>query len=145
MTFKFDACPKCKNPRYLRGKPCVKCGYRPPSFWQRIHINGILREIVYILLGILAPGLSYLSLFSVLYLAEQSGLLNLEGIAAIGLLLSLAMLAFTIYCMSLGKYGNITISHILVIILWAFIPLLNLTLFYYLGKGLHQFTTKPRT
>jgi hypothetical protein len=41
-----------------------------------------------------------------------------------------------------GKYGRLTIRNLLVTALWMIIPLLNITIVYYLGKGLYMTVTR---
>jgi len=40
-----------------------------------------------------------------------------------------------------GRYGEFTISRLLIVLVWIFIPILNWAIVYYLGKGIYMTST----
>jgi hypothetical protein len=44
-----------------------------------------------------------------------------------------------LYLASVGRYGSSSVSRYLIMLIWALIPVLDLAVFYYVGKGLVAF------
>lgn len=62
-----------------------------------------------------------------------------DTIVGIGSLLGLVL---TWLLATRGRYGKYSISRLLIMLVWMFIPILNWAVVYYLGKGIYMTATK---
>lgn len=61
-----------------------------------------------------------------------------DSIVGLGSLLGLLL---TWLLATRGRYGEYTITRLLIVLVWMFVPILNWAIVYYLGKGIHMTIT----
>ncbi len=102
-----------------------------PSQLPQNYLERPLGDFTYLVIGFLfanlVPILAYIFLFAI----------PIDNVSTLYIFVSFLLLFAILYFSTVGRYGRVSFYGILNISVWAFIPIINWGVAYYLGKGLH--------
>ncbi len=124
-------CPNCGVDLEIARANAIKdvafaAGAYGYSVAQQNNPSKLLNDFWYVVIGIVANVVLSILVWVIINLDLNSGFW-----------FSLACAFFILYFATWGRYGKVNFYGFINLLVWSAIPLINLMVFYYLGKGLH--------
>lgn len=100
--------------------------------------GGFLTGVGYYCMGLFVNVVIVLTIYLVSMFLYVNGLVTTQGSRIVEVVLFLVASYYILRLATQGMYGIVTLSNFLILVLFAVVPLLNLTFPYYLGKGISE-------